>query len=731
LIAVALALIALAGAQVWAAPQIVSRPLSFQEMHTYGLVTAEDEPALQRSSGLFTVGVGTPVYLEVQVEKAAVVVGDVTWSVSGPGSASLGDSPLAIDTVPIYNPGEAEDNKVVSRRELKPDAEGQWTVTATLTMETTDADGNTQSESVTLEEVVTAGTYIGAAACITCHEKHPPFTGTADGPGVQWPTTGHSTFFTEAIDGLKSDHYSSACIDCHTVGYDEDPAAVNGGFDDVAATVGWTFPETLQPGNWDAMPAELQAKANIQCENCHGPGSQHNGNKADNRISKTLSAGDCSFCHDERPYHSKGEEWLNSGHAKATRYPSGEGEEACVVCHSGIGFVERIEKGLDITQADYASQITDPTWEAITCATCHDPHLASDDHPHQLRRVADVELINGQMITEGGNGKVCMNCHKARRGGEEYASIYHSRHDPHHSNQTDMLVGESAVEYGKQIRKSSHVYAVQDACVGCHMQPVSNTDPKFTKVGGHTFKPVFDNGTPDDPSDDVDLTAACANCHGPMTSFDIPKSDYDGDGKVEGVQTEVEGLMEILAKALPPVGQNSIAISQDFTEKQLKATFNYNFVVNDGSHGIHNTQYAVGILKASIEDVTGKTISTGGGVRVLSGTPPKRGGLVASAAPAGKLVPGQYELYQNAPNPFNPETEIRYAVPEPASVRIEIYNSLGQKVRTLVDAHHAVGEYSATWNGRDADGQPVTAGMYIYTIQAGSFTGNGKMVLLP
>jgi len=215
-----------------------------------------------------------------------------------------------------------------------------------------------------------------------------------------------------------------------------------------------------------------------------------------------------------------------------------------------------------------------------------------------------------------------------------------------------------------------------------------------------------------------------------MTSFDIPKDDYDGDGKVEGVQTEVEGLMTILAKSLPPVGQDGIVMAEDFTEKQLKAAYNYNFVYYDGSHGIHNTQYTVGLLKASIKDLTGKTISTGGGVRVLRGGV-ARGGLVASAMPAGKLVPGQYELYQNAPNPFNPETEIRYAVPEPVSVRIDIYNSLGQKVRTLVDAHHAVGEYAATWNGRDADGMKVTAGMYIYTIEAGSFTGSGKMVLLP
>ena len=98
---------------------------------------------------------------------------------------------------------------------------------------------------------------------------------------------------------------------------------------------------------------------------------------------------------------------------------------------------------------------------------------------------------------------------------------------------------------------------------------------------------------------------------------------------------------------------------------------------------------------------------------------------------AGKRLPETYALFQNSPNPFNPETEIRYVVPEPSTVRIDVYNSLGQRVRTLIRAQHAPGTYSVKWNGEDDDGRQVTAGIYLYEMKAGSFSGKGKMILVP
>ncbi|MEW6751095.1 MAG: FlgD immunoglobulin-like domain containing protein [Candidatus Latescibacterota bacterium] len=733
---VALTLAALASSEASAAARLVARPLAPQEITDFRLPAAT-----QRATGLLTIGVGTPAYLEVQVDAAATLSGSVAWSLlSAPSgaTATLATSPL--DTVlsgagaPIYTPGEAAVYQVASRRLLVPNAAGQWRVRTQLAQRTAAGADST----VIVEEVVTAATYVGAASCAGCHAKQPPFTGAEPGPGdtTQWAGTPHATLFTEAIDGLRGS-YRSTCIRCHTVGYDTTASADNGAFDDVARQVGWTFPTTLQEGNWEAVPEQLQAKANIQCESCHGPGSQHNGNVADNRISSSMGTGTCAYCHESGSHHHRPQEWKVSGHGNAVE----ESSAGCMVCHNGAGFVERIDEGLDITQSDYATRVQTTGYEAISCQTCHDPHVDDEDHPFQLRTVADVELINGETVSEGGNGKLCMNCHKARRGGEEWASVYHSRHNPHGSPQTDMLVGTGAVEYGRSIRRSSHLYAVEGSCVGCHMQTVEATlgttpnttpNPVFGHAGGHTFLSA---------DEEEDLVEACVDCHGPMRSFDIPKSDYDGDGSVEGVQTEIQGLLTMLGNALPPNGP-AVTVTQAYTAKQLRAAFNYAFVQNDGSQGIHNTQYAVGILQGSIRDLTGRLVTSSSTVRVLQGRPANGRRLVASAAPAGGMrvaagkvaLPGRpeiYGLYQNGPNPFNPETEIAYLVPEPVSVRIAVYNALGQQVRTLVAAHHPPGEYSVTWDGKDADGHGVTAGVYVYTMEAGSFAGSGKMVLLP
>jgi len=92
--------------------------------------------------------------------------------------------------------------------------------------------------------------------------------------------------------------------------------------------------------------------------------------------------------------------------------------------------------------------------------------------------------------------------------------------------------------------------------------------------------------------------------------------------------------------------------------------------------------------------------------------------------------PLRYSLSQNYPNPFNSSTTIDYTIPRPAKVRLDIFNVLGQHVKTLLSESGLAGERTAMWHGDDSNGQPVATGVYFYRLQAGDFIETKKMLLL-
>jgi hypothetical protein len=92
--------------------------------------------------------------------------------------------------------------------------------------------------------------------------------------------------------------------------------------------------------------------------------------------------------------------------------------------------------------------------------------------------------------------------------------------------------------------------------------------------------------------------------------------------------------------------------------------------------------------------------------------------------------PVEYKLFQNYPNPFNPMTTIRYDLQDNGLVNVAIYNMKGLAVKTLVNDQQTAGYKSVQWNATDNLGQPVSAGLYLYTIQAGQFKQTKKMILL-
>ena len=96
----------------------------------------------------------------------------------------------------------------------------------------------------------------------------------------------------------------------------------------------------------------------------------------------------------------------------------------------------------------------------------------------------------------------------------------------------------------------------------------------------------------------------------------------------------------------------------------------------------------------------------------------------------GDQLPKTYALHQNYPNPFNPITTLRYGLPEDAMVNITIYDMMGRVVSNLVNNQQYGGYKSVKWNATNNQGEPVSAGVYLYKIQAGDFVDTRKMILL-
>ena len=563
--------------------QLVLRPVTTGDINTYKLPSTTE-----LSAGLTTVGIGQAAYLEAQVASTVdpADISGVVWTLKTKPSGSqagIADSPLTA-AVPVFEPSDRLVMQIAGRALLRPDVTGVYVVSATVTTHS----GPTATVSMT----VIGATYVGISACARCH------SGGLAAPMVQsWSTTAHAGIFKSEMTGAAGNtSYSSSCFGCHTVGYDLNATVPNGGFSSMAKVLNWTPPSTAVPANWEAMPASLQNVANIQCENCHGPGSEHaNSGGTPFAISIATNTGACSQCHDAPTHHIKTAEWSASMHAVTTRDPAGSA--GCVGCHTGNGFTGKMT----------GATALDTTYSAIGCATCHEPHGQTNPPTaaHLIRIDAAVKLADGTAIGNAGEGALCMNCHQSRQNAQVYAATAaaSAHFGPHEGPQADMLEGANGFTYGRVIPSSAHAFVAQNTCVDCHMQVTATTDPAFLKAGGHTFKLSF---TPDGTSVPVQLMGACQGCHGPeITTFDFPLMDYNNDGKIEGVQTEVQHLLDQLSAMLPPVGQPKTALSIDstWTRPQLEAAYNWQFVNNDGSKGIHNTAYAVGLLKASIDDL--------------------------------------------------------------------------------------------------------------------------------
>lgn len=419
--------------------------------------------------------------------------------------------------------------------------------------------------------------YVSREECAGCHGKA---SGSSYDIDEAWSLTNHAG----AWETLQSSgHAASYCFGCHSVGYEGENG--NSGYDE----------------------APIAKFENVQCENCHGPGSDHLASQDKADIDKNYDASVCGTCHDGG-YHPFYTEWAASVHGNSLDNHAA-GSAYCQGCHEGVAASIRLAGDMStfygsgaITDRPDTSEIA---LSAISCAVCHSPHQA--DNEHQLRTISDIQLVDAggvtpSPITEGGNGKLCMQCHHARRSADTQLENGYAYFGPHGSPQADMLAAQSAylgvADASFNWAAPSHLY-IENSCVTCHMNTIPYNGT--TAVTGHSYEPTVE---------------ACAKCHGTINDFaDImARDDFDGDGTVEGVQTEVTGLITLLETALVSAGLDttggvSIAHALGDTLRSTlqlrKAGYDLAFVLDDKSLGVHNPDYTVQILQQSYKFLTG------------------------------------------------------------------------------------------------------------------------------
>lgn len=321
----------------------------------------------------------------------------------------------------------------------------------------------------------------------------------------------------------------------------------------------------------------------------------------------------CVDCHgSETKYPVRGArtQYLTSGH-RTLGNASYANSDDCQGCHTNEGFIERVKSG----EVDTKKVVSNPS--EIGCFTCHAPHEKGD---FSLRTTAKVTLANGVGFDRD-KANLCAGCHRARRAPKDEVRARNIPTDSwgaHHGPQADMLQGTNAFEFpGKKYSNSVHAILPNANCVTCHMAQPAGRYSLAPSIGGHSFN--IEGQVHEQPKLNV---AGCSNsgCHTEMKQIEGTRffdrkapADYDGDGKTATVQEEVKGLYErlinsrgtgLLQTMKDPLYDAKGKFVNSKTQYPLEvvaALYNYKFVQEDRSKGIHNTTYAVQLLMDSIK----------------------------------------------------------------------------------------------------------------------------------
>lgn len=384
------------------------------------------------------------------------------------------------------------------------------------------------------------------------------------------------------------------CLPCHTVGF-----GIQGGFVSNQAT---------------------PLLANVQCENCHGPGGNHVADPGDPTVRPVISqAGTmCGGCHTDA-HHPTYDEWLGARHSFVDEHvaegflnPDVEAGaarmRACGSCHSGavrLAMLNGAERGIELPEmpsGDHAAHT------AITCVVCHTPHEKTPNGRQLRNPPYSMDFFSYSTSTLSNFTRqynedinICGQCHNQRG-----AQWQDTSRPPHHSPQYNVLIGDAGFVIGTPGQSSHRNIAKQ--CTHCHThrhdpEVVTEEDPVYT---GHEFMPFPENCVPCHTTEEAEafISFTQRNTKALITEIKTLLDTWAESKSPEPLRTQYGKLaweyQNVGQLSLPEDGstvRGPSSAEQSVVPDEIKqARFFLYMVEHDGSYGVHNGQYARSIL---------------------------------------------------------------------------------------------------------------------------------------
>jgi hypothetical protein len=243
---------------------------------------------------------------------------------------------------------------------------------------------------------------------------------------------------------------------------------------------------------------------------------------------------------------------------------------------------------------DPAGTIEDPLPQ--NCYTCHQIHNTFTEDDWAFTASAPVTFWASNETVDVGKGNLCINCHQARiespalpdPASTDMFTVTNKRYGPHHGAQGMLFTGSGAYKVGDGYTNSAHTGLIENGCITCHMATAQGLE-----AGGHTFNVSNEDGEINQ--------AGCVQCH-------------DNSGELETMivdtQTEIQALLDELQQKLLdngilnpndlPYANASSGNPLELTADELGALYNFQYVREDQSLGIHNYKFAKKLLENSI-----------------------------------------------------------------------------------------------------------------------------------